>query len=41
VAQIGHAMFDVGAVVSPTDLVPVYLRRSEAELKRRRAVAVD
>jgi tRNA threonylcarbamoyladenosine biosynthesis protein TsaB len=41
VAQIGHAMFDVGAVVSPTDLVPVYRRPSEAELKRRRAVAVD
>ena len=41
VAQIGHAMFDAGAVVGPADLVPLYLRPSEAELKRRRAVAVD
>ena len=41
VAQIGHAMFDAGAVVSPAELVPVYLRPSEAELKRQRALVVD
>ena len=41
VAQIGQAMFSAGTVVSPGELVPFYLRPSEAELRRQRAVARD
>jgi tRNA threonylcarbamoyladenosine biosynthesis protein TsaB len=41
VAQIGHAMFEAGAAIGPAELVPLYLRPSEAELRRRHVVAVD
>jgi tRNA threonylcarbamoyladenosine biosynthesis protein TsaB len=40
VAQLGQDLLGRGAGRSPADLVPLYLRPSEAELKRRRAVAV-
>ena len=39
VAVLGAARLAAGQTVSPADLVPIYLRPSEAELKRR-AVAV-
>ena len=41
VAQLGHAMLAAGSGVPPADLAPLYLRPSEAELKRRRAVPVS
>lgn len=41
VAELGHAMLVAGAGVPPADLAPLYLRPSEAELKRRRAVPVS
>ena len=41
VAELGHAMLAAGAGVPPVDLAPLYLRPSEAELKRRRAVPVS
>ena len=34
-------MLVAGAGVPPADLAPLYLRPSEAELKRRRAVPVS
>jgi tRNA threonylcarbamoyladenosine biosynthesis protein TsaB len=39
VALLGHARLTAGDIVAAADLVPIYLRPSEAELKRR-AVAV-
>ena len=39
VGVLGHARLGAGRTVAPADLVPIYLRPSEAELKRR-AVAV-
>ena len=39
VGSLGHARLCAGETVTPADLVPIYLRPSEAELKRR-AVAV-
>ena len=39
VGLLGHARLSAGETVAPADLVPIYLRPSEAELKRR-AVAV-
>ena len=41
VAQLGHAMLAAGPGVPPADLAPLYLRPSEAELRRRRAVPVS
>jgi tRNA threonylcarbamoyladenosine biosynthesis protein TsaB len=35
VAELGHAMLAAGRVIGATDLVPMYLRPSEAELRRR------
>jgi tRNA threonylcarbamoyladenosine biosynthesis protein TsaB len=37
VAQLGHALLVAGSFVTPGELRPIYLRPSEAELKRRRA----
>jgi tRNA threonylcarbamoyladenosine biosynthesis protein TsaB len=37
VGTIGHSRLAVGDTVAPADLVPIYLRPSEAELKRRDA----
>lgn len=39
VAVLGHAQLIVGRSVAAADLVPIYLRPSEAELKRRVAAA--
>jgi tRNA threonylcarbamoyladenosine biosynthesis protein TsaB len=35
VAQLGHAMLEAGLGVTAAELAPLYLRPSEAELKRR------
>lgn len=40
VGAMGHAMLAGGGGVGPADLLPLYLRPSEAELRRRRAVPV-
>jgi tRNA threonylcarbamoyladenosine biosynthesis protein TsaB len=40
VAQLGHALLEAGRGVEATDLAPLYLRPSEAELKRKRRDAV-
>jgi tRNA threonylcarbamoyladenosine biosynthesis protein TsaB len=35
VGALGHARLSIGDTVAPADLLPIYLRPSEAELKRR------
>jgi tRNA A37 threonylcarbamoyladenosine modification protein TsaB len=37
VGALGHSRLAIGETVAPADLVPIYLRPSEAELKRRGA----
>ncbi len=41
VAQLGHAILAAGGGVAPAALAPLYLRPSEAELRRGGAVAVS
>ncbi|MBI5628731.1 MAG: tRNA (adenosine(37)-N6)-threonylcarbamoyltransferase complex dimerization subunit type 1 TsaB [Candidatus Rokubacteria bacterium] len=38
VAQLGHARLVAGQTVDPAALTPIYIRPSEAELRRRRAL---
>jgi tRNA threonylcarbamoyladenosine biosynthesis protein TsaB len=40
VGALGHALLRAGQTVDPAALTPLYLRPSEAELKRRRALLV-
>ena len=37
VGALGYSRLTIGDTVAPADLVPIYLRPSEAELKRRGA----
>jgi tRNA threonylcarbamoyladenosine biosynthesis protein TsaB len=41
VGSLGHSRLARGNTVAAADLAPIYLRPSEAELKRRRGAAVS